>query len=86
MLVNGGHVRGSPFAVEVTAGTVFTFPGGAPFEDTAGVLHWIGTKGGTAPCRNPHGMPGGVTAAMSSVYSSHGSPERFVQHGHNGST
>jgi hypothetical protein len=56
--------------------------------DGKGVLHWIGTNGGTAPYVNPHTMEGGggVVAAMSSVGGLGSTPARFVMHDHDGST
>ena len=50
----------------------------APF-DTNGVLHHIGTAGGTKAYQNPHTV-GTVVASMSSVQS--GDPSHFVQHTH----
>jgi hypothetical protein len=96
--IGGVHIAGSPFVVEVAAvnrkefvferitqgdqGMVATFDG-------QGVLHWIGTNGGTAPYVNPHTMEGGggVVAAMSSVsYGGSSTPAHFVIHDHDGST
>ena len=50
--------------------------------DTNGVLHHIGTKGGTQEYANPH-TSGEVVAKWSSV--GNGSIENFVQHQHSGS-
>ena len=73
VLVAGGHIQGSPFAVQVTAGKRFAH---TRAFDTNGVLHWIGTSAGTKPYENPHGKPGGVVATMSTVLI--GEPSRFV--------
>ena len=78
--VLGGHVPGSPFAVEPTDGIPLAFESAF---DTNGVLHWIGTEGGTRVYANPH-TAGRVVAAMSSVggsgTSEYDAPHRFVQH------
>ena len=87
VLVNGGHVSGSPFAVAVVRGVELRFT--APFDDK-GVLHHIATAGGTRAYSNPHDA-GLVVASMSSVnvvggrgaygkrMFAHGDPRRFVQ-------
>ena len=47
--------------------------------DTNGILHHIGTRGGTAAYRNPHEL-GEVVSSSSSL--PHGAVEHFVQHAH----
>ena len=48
--------------------------------DTNGILHHIGTRGGTAAYRNPHEL--GEVVSSSSSLSVMGAVERFVQHAH----
>jgi len=47
--------------------------------DTKGILHHIGTRGGTAAYRNPHEL-GEVVSSSSSL--SNGAVKNFVQHAH----
>jgi len=47
--------------------------------DTNGILHYIGTRGGTAAYRNPHELGEVVSSASSAIF---GAVERFVQHAH----
>jgi hypothetical protein len=85
-VVEVAAVNGKEFVFErITQGG----KGEAATFDGKGVLHWIGTKGGTAPYVNPHNMEGGggVVAAMSSLGGGYGcTPARFVMHDHNGSS
>ena len=76
--LHGCGIRGSPFAISVSDGLRLRF---SSAFDTNGVLHYIGTKGGTEPYRNPH-EAGRVVARMSSV--ANGDPGKFVQHTHGG--
>jgi hypothetical protein len=71
---SGGAATTAGAASAQPKGRRFAFPiGGTPFEDTAGVLYWIGTAEGTRSYMNPHklgeelGGRGGVVAAMSSL-------------------
>ena len=48
--------------------------------DTNGILHYIGTRGGTVAYRNPHELGEVVSSSSSSVVG--GSAPRFVQHAH----
>ena len=48
--------------------------------DTSGILHHIGTRGGTAAYRNPHAL--GEVVASSSSLASGETLEHFVQHAH----
>jgi hypothetical protein len=58
--------------------------------DTSGALHYIGTRGGTSNYANPHlCFEDTAVAAMSSVLNNrdtNGSADRFLMHGHDGST
>jgi hypothetical protein len=76
--VGGNHIKGSPFAIHVAASIQLVFTG-APF-DTNGVLHWIGTGEGAHAYANPHGVEGGVVAAMSTIGDGLCDPSRFVDH------
>ena len=76
VLLNGGHVSGSPFTLAITKGVELKFE--APF-DTKGVLQYIATDGGKRAYSNPHDA-GLVVASMSSVAKpQHSQPMRFVQ-------
>ena len=76
--VYGTPVPGSPFAVAVGLGTVFTHE--SDF-DTNGVLYHLGTDGGAEAYRNPC-EAGRVAVRWSGV--SNGTQALFVDHAHRG--